>query len=56
MEVISRTVPAIAVSVLSRSSTLRMELRTVAWFLSSYWAPISLRLRLVSDRIRYMET
>ena len=56
MEVMSLTVPAMEGSVLRRSSTFLMELRTVAWFLSSYSAPMSFRERFVKERIRYMET
>ena len=56
MDVMSLTVPAIFGSVFSRSSTFLMELRTVAWFLASYSAPISFKERFVSERMSYIET
>ena len=36
LDVISRIVPAMVLSLFSRSSTLRIEVKTVAWFRSWY--------------------
>ena len=55
LEVISRTMPAIMGSFCIRSSTLRIEERTVEWLRPSYSLPMSCRDMLVRVRIRYME-
>ena len=52
--VMSRTVAEISGSDLSSSSTLRMELSTVAWLRPPNSSPISLRGRFVRLRMRYM--
>ena len=52
--VMSRTVAAISGSDLSSSSTLRMELSTVAWLRPPNSSPISLSGRFVRLRMRYM--
>ena len=53
-DVISRMMPVIFGSLRIRSSIFRIELRAVVWLRPSSF-PMSLRERLVSCRIRYME-
>ena len=54
--VISRIVAPMTGSLFIRSSTFRIELRTVEWFLSSYCSPISFNDRFVRLLIRYIDT